>query len=1089
MLAAVLCVAALGHLVLGENPQVTTSYGTMKGQVLKSRDGRDFFSFTSIPYAKPPVGERRFMISEKADNWTGILDATQPIPKCFQIISPPFGPGPSGQEDCLYLNVFTPNVSGRLPVIFNIHGGAFKVGSAAELFETSKAFVDENVVYVTPNYRIGTVGFLSLEDNVIPGNMALKDQALALEWVHQEISAFGGDPNLITVVGGSAGAVCSHLICELPRTNEPPSYDPCGSRSGECEYSRRNTHQLAHEGKPQLPSDPRRVEHGAEGPFFGPVVPNPSKGWPTAQDVELSRTLVKMWANFARNQFFYLMSSQLIPLIIQPTIHGRFDNFMIDSPNLENIWLRQSPQVTTSYGTMKGQILKSRDGRDFFSFTRIPYGKPPVGERRFMISEKAENWTGIWDATRPIPSCHQAKSLFSGSGTLGQEDCLYLNVFTPNTNSRLPVIFSIHGGGFKIGTAADFGSARYFMDEDVVFVAPNYRLGTMGFLSLDDSVIPGNMGLKDQALALEWVQKEISAFGGDPNMITVIGESAGGASSNLICEAPRTNSLIKGCVSQSGNGWTPWVFLKSGVARQMALNFAKAVGCNETGLLQCLQNKPIELVGNVSLLHDEITRITDVFPVLEPVNANGALLTSWPTNANHNFPWIVGVCQDEGMIYTLQYMFVYPSMKGLNRHPGPTYFFKFNYTRGPSVPFAHIDHPGVPHGAELAYLYEPTFTSKDWPKPEDVELSKLLVKMWVNFARNQALMFSDNAAAVLCVAALGHLVLGENPQVTTSYGTMKGQVLKSRDGRDYFSFTKIPYAKPPVGERRFVISEKADNWTGTLDATQHSPYCYQGSFYGTGFLGDEDCLYLNVFTPNVNGRYPVIVYIHGGAFQAGSADLFGSAKYFMDEEVVVVYINYRLGNLGFLSMEDNAIPGNYGIKDQALALEWVYKEISAFGGDPNLITVIGIIKGCVSQSGDGWAPWAILKRGEARKMAMNLVKAVGCDGAADILKCLQGKPIEVSKNIMTLVSPVLEPETAPGAILTSWPTKANHNYPWIVGVCQDEGLVVTGRVAHGSDLAYFFESPYGPGPTWPKPADIALSKMLIKMWVNFARNQ
>ncbi|CAH1407433.1 unnamed protein product [Nezara viridula] len=357
---------------------------------------------------------------------------------------------------------------------------------------------------------------------------------------------------------------------------------------------------------------------------------------------------------------------------------------------LGHLVLGENPQVTTSYGTMKGQVLKSRDGRDFFSFTKIPYAKPPVGERRFLISEKADNWTGILDATQTIPACYQS---FMEFVKIGQEDCLYLNVFSPNLAGKLPVIFSIHGGAFLGGTAGTFGSARFFMDEDVVFVGLNYRLG-----NLEDNVIPGNNGLKDQALALEWVQKEISAFGGDPNRITVIGESAGGASTDLICSAPRTNGIIKACISQSGVGLSPWVFGKPGIPRQMALNMAKAVGCSENGdLLKCLQSKPIERVANTSLMVDNDHNVNLPTPVLEPVGAPGALLTKWPTGTNHNYPWIIGVVQDEGLIMTA----------------------------------------GVPHAAELPYFFEAVSTKPDWPNAADIALSKQLVKMWVNFARDQ----------------------------------------------------------------------------------------------------------------------------------------------------------------------------------------------------------------------------------------------------------------------------------------------------------------------------------------------------------------
>ncbi|CAH1407434.1 unnamed protein product [Nezara viridula] len=465
---------------------------------------------------------------------------------------------------------------------------------------------------------------------------------------------------------------------------------------------------------------------------------------------------------------------------------------------LGHLVLGENPQVTTSYGTMKGQFLKSRDGREFSSFTRIPYAKPPVGERRFLISEKADNWTGILDATLSTPSCYQPNQFQSDTPFMGQEDCLFLNVFTPNVTGKLPVIFSIHGGGFMTGSVAYFSKAKFFMDEDVVFVAPNYRLGTLGFLSLEDNVISGNMGLKDQALALEWVSKEIAAFGGDPNMITVIGESAGGVSSNIICSVPRTNGLIKGCVSQSGDAWSPWNYQKPGVPKERALRLVKAVGCAEDkDRLKCLQSKPIELVGNMAFLSNGTVGLSIVSPVLESASAPNALLTAWPPAMAHNYPWIVGVCQDDGLLFTYEYeykmksqqeidqfiqdfnktairelklekptneiqkirerfftnveplrairnffseyMFVYPALKGLNKQPGPTYFYKFNYTGGPQFPFvADVPEIGVGHAAEMPYFFEvPLKFPSGWPHAADTALSKQLVKMWANFATDQ----------------------------------------------------------------------------------------------------------------------------------------------------------------------------------------------------------------------------------------------------------------------------------------------------------------------------------------------------------------
>ncbi|XP_014275632.1 juvenile hormone esterase [Halyomorpha halys] len=473
--------------------------------------------------------------------------------------------------------------------------------------------------------------------------------------------------------------------------------------------------------------------------------------------------------------------------------------FLLCVVALGHLVLGQIPQVTVSQGTMKGQALKSRDGRDFFSFTKIPYAKPPVGELRFKISEKADNWTDILDATQRVPYCYQPNQGISG--IVIQEDCLYLNIFTPNTTGKLPVIFSIHGGGFMTGSADYFSYGRFFMDEDVVFVAPNYRLGTLGFLSLEDNSIPGNMGLKDQALALEWVYKEISAFGGDPNMITVIGESAGGVSSNLICSAPRTNGLIKGCVSQSGNNWSPWSYQKPGVPRERALNLVKAVGCDGSkDYLKCLQSKPIEQVSDISLLSNVSTGLSIISPILEPSSAPGALLTVWPPVAKKSYPWIVGMTQDDGLLFTYEYeykmksqqeidqfinnfnntvisklnlenkvndfqkiwerfftrnleplraireffteyMFLYPTLKGLSKQSGPTFFYKFNYFGGPQLPFViTVPNIGVGHAAEMPYFFEvlPGYkVPTGWPRQEDTALSKQLVKMWVNFARDQ----------------------------------------------------------------------------------------------------------------------------------------------------------------------------------------------------------------------------------------------------------------------------------------------------------------------------------------------------------------
>ena len=141
---------------------------------------------------------------------------------------------------------------------------------------------------------------------------------------------------------------------------------------------------------------------------------------------------------------------------------------------------------------------------------------------------------------------------------IGQDDCLALNVFSKNIPvtgkySLKPVMVWIHGGGFQLGASTtDFYGPDFLIDEDVVIVSINYRLGVLGFLSTGDDVIPGNMGMWDQVLALKWVRKNIKAFGGDPDNVTIFGESAGGMSVSHLVLSPAASGLFHKAIVQSG---------------------------------------------------------------------------------------------------------------------------------------------------------------------------------------------------------------------------------------------------------------------------------------------------------------------------------------------------------------------------------------------------------------------------------------------------------------------------------------------------------------------------------------------------------
>jgi carboxylesterase type B len=168
-------------------------------------------------------------------------------------------------------------------------------------------------------------------------------------------------------------------------------------------------------------------------------------------------------------------------------------------------------------------------------------------------------------------------------------------------------------------------------------------------------------------------------------------------------------------------------------------------------------------------------------------------------------------------------------------------------------------------------------------------------------------------------------------------------------GKVIYKFWGIRFGKAPTGDRRFAEPEAEDDWQGQKDALQKGKTCIQSP--GANPDQSEDCLFLNVFTPSVNGSAPVMVWIHGGGYVEGNAFEYGSdGSTLAARGVVVVTLNYRLNAFGFMSTGDDVVPGNYGMLDQVLALKWVQKNIHAFGGDPGAVTIFGVSAGSGSVS-------------------------------------------------------------------------------------------------------------------------------------------
>ncbi len=196
------------------NPIVKTKYGIIEGIY-----ENNVMVFKGIPYAKPPVKERRFKVCEEPDMFDGIYKADKYAPTCPQLIQIQLE---KEDEDCLYLNIYAPDAAQLKPVMVFIHGGSFLYGSGSQYIYYGHNFCKHDIITVTFNYRLGAFGVLDFSemDKSLDCNICLKDQAAALKWVYENIEFFGGDKNKITLCGQSAGAISTLALINSPYTKK-----------------------------------------------------------------------------------------------------------------------------------------------------------------------------------------------------------------------------------------------------------------------------------------------------------------------------------------------------------------------------------------------------------------------------------------------------------------------------------------------------------------------------------------------------------------------------------------------------------------------------------------------------------------------------------------------------------------------------------------------------------------------------------------------------------------------------------------------------------------------------------------------------
>lgn len=379
-------------------------------------------------------------------------------------------------------------------------------------------------------------------------------------------------------------------------------------------------------------------------------------------------------------------------------------------------------------------------------FKGIPYAQPPVGKLRWRPPMPVKSWGGEYlafeyknTATQPCRYDEPlyGKEFFQNKEASG-EDCLYLNVWTPakSVEEKLPVLFWIHGGGYfgGSGTEPEF-DGEGFCKRGVILVTINYRLGALGFLAhpqlLEESEnnACGNYGLLDQIAALKWVRQNIDQFGGNPDNITIFGQSAGAGSVQALICSPLTRGDIKGAIMQSGGGVRK-TGLRAGLLAQALEDGVRFAACKGCKTIKELRSLPAEEL--ITSMYDDIR----FGPVVD-----GFVLKAQPSDIimageHHPIQYMVGNTSNEGagpfgedMTRDMTIANLTFAQLALEKGQLPCYIYLFDR----DIP--GDDHRGAFHAGELWYLFQTL--DRCW-RPfigKDYEVAAAMADYWANFAK------------------------------------------------------------------------------------------------------------------------------------------------------------------------------------------------------------------------------------------------------------------------------------------------------------------------------------------------------------------
>ncbi len=440
--------------------------------------------------------------------------------------------------------------------------------------------------------------------------------------------------------------------------------------------------------------------------------------------------------------------------------------------------------VKTEQGAVRGKLINEGKVRAFLG---IPYAAPPVGELRWKAPQPPAHWKGVRDATKFGARCGQwqiwSDYLFLDSGP--SEDCLYLNVYAPAAGPgvRLPVMFWIHGGGYTAGAGSE---ARYTNSglplRNVVLVTINYRLGVFGFLASEDlrkegGGAAGNYGLMDMVAALLWVQSNIARFGGDPDNVTIFGESAGSFAVSTLMASAQARGLFEKAIGESGAPFSDVLRVEPLATRaRRDQQWVESLGAKNLAELRAMPVSELiaaerkEPVGWFSPVIDGRFLTVAVpatyaagrqahVPLLAGWNrderagtlSKGMTAAKWNAFAEEHY----GARTDEFLAafpatsdgeavqsadaYTTDEFIALGTWKWVEAHAGtadaPVYRYHFELPATPSE--THPEGKYAFHSDELEYVFGTLDTRHGarW-RPEDRKLSEEMMDYWTNFAKN-----------------------------------------------------------------------------------------------------------------------------------------------------------------------------------------------------------------------------------------------------------------------------------------------------------------------------------------------------------------